>query len=160
MSNMNQSPIELIEEALYSNLEYKFNKAQLPMIRFSIYENKDETFSVTPLFHSSDNDIHIKVKVIHYINSKNKISLVLNSGSIETSIDDEDKIFTLLSTAIFQKIAEEASRMKANKTGLECYHRQLKRLHSEEFLKVSTITYVDFESLDIQDIDWSDIYAY
>ena len=87
--------------------------------------------------------------------------MVSTSGSIETvsKPDSEEEIFTLLSIAVFRQIAREASRQKHSKSGNNCDVNHLRKLDSGELINVEHVTFVDFENLDVQDVDWSAIYA-
>ena len=154
--------IELINEAIYQNMEYKFKQAGIPMIKFHIYNHGDDTFSVSAMFHNQDDEnVEMKLKVTEMLTERNGIQMISKSGTIESKSDfgDEDKIFTMLSWATFNKIAQEASRFLKGKTGKDCYTNQLKRLDCDEFINVDNITYVDFENLDLKDVDWDSIYS-
>jgi hypothetical protein len=157
----NEEPMETIDNAIHEHLSYKFKQAGIPMIKFNITASTNNNeFFVTPLFHD-DKGIFIKIKVIEMLTEKNSLVMVMYSGTIEltSQVGKEENMFSLLSTDIFKKIAEGCSKIKLNKTGLNCYSGQLLNKDTNDMISVSHITYVDFESLDIQDIDMNDIYS-
>lgn len=153
--------LETINKAIEENLRYKFEKANIPMIKFYIHEEEENIFTISSLFADNEN-LSIKVKVLNFIESENTLRLLSKSGTMEfenTSLRPSD-FFSKFSSEIFKKIASEAARLKANKSGKNVDQGSLKRVDSDERIKTDYITYVDFEHLDIQDIDWSEIYIY
>lgn len=155
----NEEKIVLINEAMTNYLQSSFSKAGIPMIKLDIreIENRVNTFSIEALFTDRNNPPLIEVKVKEH---DGKFELLSTSGSIEIENNTKgiEDMFQILTTSIFSKIAERASAWKAQTSGRHLDSRSLKKLDSDEYMKVEYITYLDFQNLDIQDVDWSALY--